>query len=538
MVVPLYVGLCVGRTHTFEPHLVGIFHIVGGLGEFAHHLRQHQQVFVGGDTPAEHRPHGLLYLLGIQVPANQVETAQSLTAELPGTLVDNGVEEGFLRVQGRYIAGHIVGVGGTILKGTRAHLREGILGQSGRTVQLVLGLSQHQQHVGVAHQRIVDAGTLRTAAAKRLGGQSAVPFADTHGGALGGIHHVGGMLPLAAGHVAALVVVGERDVVRGSQTHLVGRVTVGVASGVRHTDAPAHIATHRLYEGHFIQYLGVVLHIIGVLVGKRSAEVVVQLTGLQLDELLAVVLGHLNIVVMAVGSHLLAVQGGVGHAQTVGIHVQIVVGTLHLAVEGLGVAGAEQGQTGYHADGEVAVHTLYAAGVHVRELHARLYVHQLLKDAAVNHKLVGAGLVKLAAPLRSGVVVGHVAPETAHQIVAVGLDTDGLALHLLHLVARAYSTAVDAFYHLVGTVYGLQVVVPHVGHVVETGDGRRLERPYGTAVAARHTGTRGTGLNVGVLHVHTAHTRCVGVLTEKVVGAIKGLKGRFGAGIDRGGILL
>ena len=33
------------------------------------------------------------------------------------------------------------------------------------------------------------------------------------------------------------------------------------------------------------------------------------------------------------------------------------------------------------------------------------------------------------------------------------------------------AAVVDTLYHLIGTVDGLQVVVPHIGHVVEAGDG-------------------------------------------------------------------
>ena len=269
------------------------------------------------------------------------------------------------------------------------------------------------------------------------------------------------------------------------------------------------------------------------LVDERSLVVGIQLTRLQLDELLAVVLGHLIVVGIGAGSLLVAAQILVSDSQVgITVHVEIVVGTLHGTVGSHSVTSTEQGDTGDKTNGKVAVHALDASGVHVAPLHVGLDVDQLLQATAVDNVLVGAGLVNLLTPNGCDVVVGNIAEEVAHQIVAESLQAGGLTLDLLHLVLTADAAGIDAGTHLVGTLNGLQVVVPDFLHVAPSNIVGTLQGPDGITVVGGCRSTNAHGLYVGVLCPHTAHTRGVGVFAEQYIYAVDGVCRKLGRAVN------
>ena len=340
------------------------------------------------------------------------------------------------------------------------------------------------------------------------------------------------MTILGTADVAAGVVVGKRHVVGRSDGHLSGGVTLGAATRVGNTEAPADVATVVLDEGYLIEHLGVVLGRVVHLVDERLLEVGIQVAGLQLDEFLAVVLGHLIVFGVGAGGLLGAVHVFIGHGERVCIHVEVFVGALHGSVLGHAVAGTEECDAGNEADGEVAVHALNASGVHVAPLHGGLNVYQLLKATAVDDVLVGARLVNLIAPLGCDVVVGHIAEEVAHQIVAISLQTGGFTLDLLHFVLLSDAAVVDTCAHLVGTLNSLKVVVPYLLHVAPSHVASSLKGPHGITVVGGGGGAHAHGFHVGVLHPYAAHTRCVWVFTEQNIYAVDGVGCKFCRVVD------
>ena len=136
------------------------------------------EVSIGRDTPGAQSLKRGVELLSVNVPADEVELAKALAAELPCTLVNDGVEE-LVLVAGDAVdvSCHVVSIVGALGEGTGAHFCQLSLGKCRRTVELVFSFGKHKKHVGVTHKRPVDAGTLRGSGTQFLCGKATVPFA-------------------------------------------------------------------------------------------------------------------------------------------------------------------------------------------------------------------------------------------------------------------------------------------------------------------------------------------------------------------------
>ena len=307
--------------------------------------------------------------------------------------------------------------------------------------------------------------------------------------------------------VTAYVIVGKRHVEGRCDGYLSRGVAVDIGTSVGHSETPADVTAIVLDKGHLVKYLCIVLYCIVHLVDEWLLKVGIEFARLQLHEFLAVILCHLVVLGKGAGGLLVAVHILVSDCQVgVAVHVKIFIGTLHSAVFRHAVAGTEECDAGNKTDGEITVHALYSSSVHITPFHIGLDIHQLLENTAIDNVLVGAGLVNLLTPFGGHVVVRYVTEEIAHKVVAVSLQTSGLALDLLHLVGIADAAGIDAGTYLIGTFDGLEVVVPYFLHITPSHIARALERPYGLTVVGGDSLLDTHRLHIGVLHPHTAHT--------------------------------
>ena len=243
---------------------------------------------------------------------------------------------------------------------------------------------------------------------------------------------------------------------------------------------------------------------------------------------------------MCASCNFIAVEVFIGHGKSlVASHVEIVVGTLHLVVNGLAVAGTEEGYLGDESESIVAVHALDAASVDVRELHVSFHVNEFLKNLTVDAELVLARTVELHACLCCLGKVRHVPPViTQHQIPG-SLKAHSLTLDLLHLRVVADGAFAYSFNDLVGTVNGLHAVVVSLIDVCEAFVGSCLQAPDVGAVSAVGTSSvRVVLFNVGVLHPYARHTAGERVFAEKDVNAGESIGGIVGIAIDERWVLL
>ena len=262
-------------------------------------------------------------------------------------------------------------------------------------------------------------------------------------------------------------------------------------------------------------------------------EVGIEATWLQLDQFLTVILCHLIILLIGLSRFLCAIDVLIGHCQRVGSDIQIVVGTFHGAFLGHTIAGTEEGQTGNKTNGEVTVHTFDTACADITPFHVGLNVYELLKNLAVDDVLIRTGLVDLVTPFGSYVIVRHITEEVTHQVVTVSLQTGGFAFDLLHLVGIGDAAGVDTCTYLVGTLDGLQVVIPDLLDVTPAYITWTLQGPYRLTVVGGNGFLYTHCLYVCILHPHTTHTGGVGVFTEQHIYAVDGVGRKLRGTVDQ-----